>query len=253
MAPANQTILLCSPNDVMDFVGIPGVQLRIDDDNLATGQTVTVAVDAALDDTTLQVNPLTNPILKGEKLQFGGGGTSDFVEVTLSATARTGATSLSVNAISGAILALAEAVDNGVNVAWALRLPKACNYGTAEVLRWCLPRYNATALATSWTANDYATALSSEWICSRMLRAVPETIIKRCERVREELKLVRTGTINIENIPTRSISGMPFMDNTTVDCSYYTHKTRLEQTISDNVPSQNIQYIDYGDAYLLQY
>src|SRR4051794_14645951 len=109
MAPANQAVLLCSPADIMDFLGVPGVQLRLDDDNLATGQTVTVSVDASLGDTTLQVQPLTCPILKGDKLQFGGGGTADFVEVTLSATARTGATSLSVTALAAAISALAEA------------------------------------------------------------------------------------------------------------------------------------------------
>ena len=113
MAPTTLTPLFCLPTDVYDFVGTSGTQLRLDDNLQATGQTVFVVADADLGATTVSITPLIFPMLRGDTLAFDGGGMDAVVTVTLAATARVGATSLSVVALDGALNAQCSAREIG--------------------------------------------------------------------------------------------------------------------------------------------
>ncbi len=246
MAPATQT-LYCFPNDLFDFMGVEGVQLRLDDHNLATGQVVTVTTNAVAGSLSLSIAALQFPLIKGTTLEFDGGGMEDRVEGILSATALVGATTLAVNALSDVVLANAQATDSGVNLVLAKLATKACNYGTDRVNRYCGGRYNYTDLATTWAANEWATTMGSEWMCRRLLRTLPETIKGAVEMAVKEMRMVQMGQMQVPGIGTRSAC-WPFIDNVTVNPAYTNHKIRLQQTISDPTPTQFGAYVDYSDA-----
>lgn len=80
MAPASQAILFCDGADVMDWLSSQAVDMRLDDNNLATGQVIRCVVDALTGATTLQITALRVPLIKGTVLQFNGGGMSETVE-----------------------------------------------------------------------------------------------------------------------------------------------------------------------------
>lgn len=248
MPPAALPNLYCLPNDVFDYLGVPAAELRMDDENLATGQVVTVAADAAPGDTSLSVAPLRFPLIKGSTLHFDGGGMAEVVEVVLSATARVGDVTLAVSALAGAVLNQAQATDSGLNVATAARLLQACKFGTSKVQRYCLARYNDSDLATTVSAQYWATIMAAQWLARRCLRAEPESLKNEAEEVVEELKGVRAGTLSVETVSTRT-AGWPFLDNMTVNPAYTNHKLRLQPSISEGTPTQFGNWIDYSDAY----
>lgn len=250
MAPATQATLLCTPNDVMDFMSIAGVELRLDDQNLASGQTVLVVTAASAGATSLAVAALRFPLLKGTVLHFLGGGMEEVVEVALTATAVVGATSLTVAALDDDIPAEANAQDSGVNTALARLLPKACNYGTAEVKLYCGPVYDVSQLALDWNINRWASILSAEWVCRRCLRPYPDSMEKYTELVREQLTQVRYGQLYLPDVPTTT-ANWPFLDNVSVDFRYWTHKNRVQPTISEATLTQFGQYIDWSDALMI--
>lgn len=246
MAPAAQP-LYCLPNDIYDWLSTEAVDLRLDDHNLATGQTITVRSNAVLADTALNILALRFPLIKGTNLEFDGGGMAAVVTVVLSATAVVGATSLTVVALDGLVNNQAQASDSGVNVALAQRLVKACNYGTDRVNRYCLGRYNASDLQTSWSANEWATTMGALWLCRRVCRDAPKGVLTASEDVLKELKAVQMGQMQVPGIGTRT-AAWPFLDNTTVDPAYWNHKIRFQQSISEGTPTQFANYPDYTDA-----
>ena len=247
MAPAAQANLYAEPNDIVDWLGTEGVDLRLDDHNLATGQTITTTATAVLGATSVSIAALTWPLIKGTTLRFDGGGMAEVVEVVRSATANLGANSLAVVALSADVNAQAQSQDSGVNVALAQRLVKACEYGTDRVNRYCAGRYNTTDLVNTWAANDWATTLGANWLCRRLLRELPNTVKEATEEAMKELKMVLGGQMQIPGVGVRT-AGWPFIDNQTLNIAYSTHKLRLEQTISDPTTMQFTPYIDYSDA-----
>ncbi len=252
MPPPVPTTVLCNPQDVFDYLGSEGAQLRLDDRRLATGQTITVTADAVAGDTTLNVMAVTSPLLRGSTLEFDGGGTETVVQVVLSAVARVGDLTLSVVPLASAILADASAQDNGVNTALAARLIKGCLYGDAQVKTYCSPRYDDGDLAQSWSANRWATCMASRWVAKRLCRPCPQSIQADYEETLLELQKVNNGQLNIENAGTRT-AGFPFITNVTIDIGYYTNKVRVEPSISDSTPTQFPQKIDWSSAFLLEW
>ncbi len=244
--------LYCTPSDLFDYLGTEGVQLALDDHNEATGQKITVAVAAVLGDVTLEINALAFPLLAGTTLTFDGGGAAAVVTVVLTATAPLGATSLTVAPLLADLPILAAATDSGVNTALAARLVKGCRYGTSQVKLYCCSRYDDSALQTCWSANRWATALGAKWIRSRRGQMPPKQIMDDCEEALEEMRQVRVGMLQLEDIPTRT-AGWPFISNVTIDVRYDLVKTRVEEQISEGTPTQYAQYIDWNSALLLQW
>jgi hypothetical protein len=249
-SPPIPSILLTSPQDVYDWLGTEGAQLRLDDRRLATAQTITVTKDTLAGATSLPVMALTQPLLRGDTLEFDGGGIPAVVEVVLSAVAPVGSLALTVVPLSAAVFAEASAPDTGVNIALAQRLVKGCLYGDGQVKLYCSPRYDDLELARSWSVNRWATLIAARWVAKRLCRPCPQSLQADYEECLEELGMVKTGQLNVENAGTRT-AGWPFITNTTVDLTYYVNKIRVEPTLSEGTPTQYPQYIDWTSAFLL--
>lgn len=241
--------LYTSPQDIFDLVGIDAVQLREDDKNLASGQQIATTVAASLGDTSLTIAALSYPLLKGTVVVFAEAAMNPPVEVTLSAVATAGATTLSVVALGADIPAGAIATDNGVNVWLAALMAKGCKYATAKIKSYCCGRYDDSALAQSWSVNNWATIIAARWISSRRFQSVPQGIDAQYQETLEELKAVKIGNLNIEDIGTRT-SGWPFISNVSIDLGYTIRKVRVEPQISEPTPTQYPQCVDYSSVFL---
>ena len=252
MPPPVPSVVLCRPSDVFDYLGTDGTQLRLDDHNLATAQTITVTADALVGDGSIAVMPLTSPLLPGSTLEFDGAAMPAVVEVSLTALAQVGDTSLTVTALTAQVNNLAAATDNGVNTALAARLVKACYYATDQVQQYTAPRYDATNLSQSWSVNRWATVLAAYWIAKRLCRPCPQSIESDYERTMEELEKVLNGQMQIPRISPLT-SGWPFVTNTTIDISYTYDKIRVEPQLSEGTPTQYGQYIDWNSAFLFEW
>ena len=75
-----------------ELVGIDAAQLRLDDQNQASGQQVQATADAVIGATTISVNALQYPMLSGSLLVFSDASMESPVEVTLNAAAAANAT-----------------------------------------------------------------------------------------------------------------------------------------------------------------
>ena len=232
--------------------GVEGVQLRLDDHGLSTGQIVKVVADAAAGATTLSIMALAQPLLKGTVLEFDGGGMASNVEVTLSAVAQVGTNSLTVNALSVQVNANAQATDNGVNLATAQRLLMGCQYATARIKLYCCGRYDDSQLVLANSVNFWARYLACKWVCSRRGQSPPKSVVDECELIMKELEKVQCKQLNIEDIGTRT-ADWPFITNTTVDPIFTIAKTRVEPQISEGTPTVYPQMIDWTSVYALIY
>ncbi len=252
MATPPPAVLFCGPQDVYDLIGTEGGQLRLDDQGMASGQTIIAVANAALGDMTLAITALSAPLLRGSVLEFLGAGMPQQIEVTLSAVAMVGATSLTVNPLSAAVFANSQAVDNGVNLATAYRLVEACRYGTSEVMLWCCARYDPTQLVLSYNVKRWATASGSKWLTSRRGQKPPASIMTEYEEAKEAMRLVQTGMLQIDSAGTRT-SGWPWISNMTVDHRYVNAQVRVQENISEGTPTQYAQWVDWSSVFAFDY
>ncbi len=252
MPPQTLPNLYCVPSDLFDLLGVEAVQLRLDDPQVGTGQTITVTQDALQAATALSIAPLIYPLLRGTTLELLGAGTNPVTEVVLSATAQVGATSLSIGAAPGPILANSSAKDFGVNLATAARLAKACTYGTTRVKLWCCAKYQDSDLATCWSANRWAAAEAALWLCRRRGNPAPSAVEGEIKDARDEMKLVNGGQLRIEDIGTRN-PAWPFISNVTVDIRYDIAKVRAQPGISEGTPTIYPQIVDWDDILSLNW
>jgi len=98
--PITLSTLFCTPNDVWDLLSVAGVDLREDDDGLASGQVIQTTALASAGATSLAVLPTPVALLAGAQLTFSGGGMAAPVTVQLASATSAGATSLTVAAIA---------------------------------------------------------------------------------------------------------------------------------------------------------
>jgi len=244
------------PSDVWDWVSSDFADLAQDDHKLATGQVIRVTTAAAQGALSLSVTALLYPLLSGTQLVFDGGGTTSPVQVTLTATALTGATNLVVAALSASIGQYAQATDSGLNLATGARLLTGCKYGTSQVKLYCSPRYNDSDLFNNagekGSVNRWATILASRWLAKRQLRSCPEGLAEDYEEAMGELRRVQLGSLLIEDIPTRT-SGWPFVTNSAIDIGYSYAKARIEPMLSEATPVQYGQYVDSNSILFVEY
>ncbi len=242
----------CTPQNVMDYLGVEGTQLHLDDRLQSSGLTIQVTADANVNDTILLTTPIVKPMLKGNVLEFNGSGMPVTSEVTLATVARKGDVSLNVQPLTDAIPALASAIDAGVNLAMAWRLILECRYATATVKRYCCGRYNDSQLAQTWSVNDWTRKLAGYAICKRRMQPSPQGVNEDYQAVMNELRMVQCSAMNIEDIGTRT-AGWPFLANNTVDISYNVAKTRSQPSISEGTPTYFGQYIDWDSAMIFEW
>lgn len=251
-APYALPNLYCQPADIWNYLGTEGVDLRLDDHNLATGQTIAVSANAAAGATSLSVNALLYSLLNGATLEFDGGGTQEVVQVQLTAAANQGATTLTVAPLPFAINAQAQAQDNGVNLATGARLAVASIRGTAKVKLYCSNRYDDSQLVLSNSVNEWATIYGSRWLTTRRGQSPPVGIERDWEEALEEMKLVQKGELYIEDIGTRS-NCWPFISNQTIDPNYDVIKARVETQLSEATPTNYPQFVDWQSIFTIEY
>ena len=235
--PATLPNLYCTPQDIYEQLGVDAAQLRLDDQNQASGQQIAASTTAGIGATSISVAALQYGLLAGTRLVFSDAGMSSPVEVTLSSTAASGATSLPVTTLTVAVTGGAIAIDNGVNVWLAGMMTKACRYATARVKLYCCNRYDDTQLVNSWSVNQWAITIACKWIGTRLYRAAPEQIESAYQEVMEELKAVKDGSLDVEDIAPRT-ANWPAFSNVTVDIGYSVRKLRVEQSISEPTQTQ---------------
>ncbi len=250
--PVALSTLFTTPQDIWDLLSSEGVDLRMDDHNLATGQIIYTTSAAAVGATSIAVDSLPVNLLRGSELTFDNAGMTVPVVAQLSSAAVLGATSLSVAALPTAINAGAQARDSGVNAATGLRLLQGTRRGTSRVKFFCNMRYDDSQLVLSGTVNTWATICAAKWLCTRRAQGCPKSLLADYEEAKEEMMMVATGQLHIEDIGTRG-ADWPAVINVTVNPSYDNMRARVQPNISEQSPTQFGQYIDWNSAFAFEF
>lgn len=250
--PITLATLFTTPQDIWDLLSSEGVDLRMDDHNLASGQNITVTADAIAGDTTIAVSSLPVNLLRGAQLTFDMAGMDVPITASLTAAANAGATSITVAALTAPINSGAQARDSGVNAATGARLVVGARKGTSKVKLYCNQRYDDSQLKLSGTVLDWATLYAARFLCTRRAQGCPKSIAEQWEEALDELRMVQSGALAIEDIGTRGVD-WPSMSNITVNPSYDYMRSRVEPQISEQTPTSYAQYIDWNSAAAFEY
>jgi hypothetical protein len=245
--PITLPTLFTYPQDIWDMLSVEGVDLREDDHNLATGQAIELSAAAAVGATTLTVSALPVSLLAGAELVFDSAAMAVPVIAKLTAAAIINATSLSVQALEAAIASGALARDSGINAATGARLLVGARKGTSKVKLYCNQRYDDSQLALSGTVLDWATVCACKFLCTRRAQGCPRSIAADYEECIEEMRMVQSGQLSIEDIGTRGVD-WPTVVNVTVNPAYDHMRARVQPGISEGTPTNYPQYIDWNSA-----
>lgn len=244
--------LFCTPNDIWDMLSTEGVDLRLDDHNLATGQLITVATDAPATSTTISVNAIPVALLAGAQLTFEGGNMASAVTVSLTTAANVGATTLNCVALTDAVYAASQARDSGVNASTGRRLTVAARRGTSRVKLYCNQRYDDSQLKLSGSVLDWATTIACKYLCERRAQGCPKSIKSQYDEVMEELRMVQLGQLAIEDCGTRG-SDWPVVTNVTVNPGRDGMRARVQPNMSEQTPTAYTQFIDWNSVLAFEY
>lgn len=245
--PVTLSTLFCSPQDLWDLLSVEGVDLREDDSNLATGQIIETSAAAAANATSISVVALPVALLRGAELTFLQAGMEVPVTAKLSAAAAAGATSISVSALSAAINSGAQARDSGVNAATGIRLTRAAQRGTSKVKLYCNSRYDDSQLVLCGTVNHWASLVGAKWLCTRRAQGCPKSIKADYDEAIEEMKMVQSGQLSLEDIGTRGVD-WPTISNVIVNPAYDGMRARVQPAMSEGTPTGYAQFIDWNSA-----
>lgn len=248
--PITLSTLFTTPQDVWDLLSVEGVDLREDDHNLATGQIIETSAAAAVDATSISVVALPVALLRGAELTFDLAGMSAPVTAKLSAAAAVGATSISVTTLTSAINSGAQARDSGVNASTGARLVVATRKGTSKVKLYCNARYDDSQLRLSGTVLDWATIAAAKFLCTRRAQGCPKSLQTDYEEAIEEMRMVQSGQLSIEDIGTRGVD-WPTLTNIIVNPAYDGMRSRVQSNISEQTPTAYSQFIDWNSAVVL--
>ncbi len=250
--PITLATLFTSPQDVWDLLSTEGVDLREDDHNLASGQIISTTSDTPVGAVTMAVVALPVALLLGAQLTFDAAGMPVPVIVSLAAAAAVGATSLAIAANTTDVPAGAQARDSGVNAATGARLLVGARKGTSKVKLYCNQRYDDSQLKLSGTVLDWATTAACKFLCTRRAQGCPKGIQADYDEAIEEMRMVQSGQLSIEDIGTRGVD-WPTVTNVTVNAGYDGMRARVEPNISEQTPTAYSQYIDWNSAVILDF
>lgn len=245
--PITLTTLFTTPQDIWDLLSTEGVDLRLDDHNIATGQIIQTTALTAAGATSIAVAALPVALLAGAVLEFDSAGLDAPVSVQLTAAAAASATTLTVAATSAAIPTAAQARDSGVNAATGARLVTAARKGTSKVKLYCNARYDDSQLVLSGSVLDWATIVAAKFLCTRRAQGCPKSIQADFEDSIEELRMVQGGQLQIEDIGTRGVD-WPTVTNVIVNPAYDGMRSRVQPNISEQTPTAYNQFVDWNSA-----
>jgi hypothetical protein len=250
--PITLQTLFCAPQDVWDLLSSEGVDLREDDHNLATGQIIVTTSDTPVGSIVVTVAPIPVPLLAGAQLTFDGAGMPAPVSLSLASVASVGATSLSVAPTATDVPAGAQARDSGVNAATGARLLVGVQKGTSKVKLYCNQRYDDSQLKLAGSVLHWAAVGAAKFLCTRRAQGCPKGIKADYDEAIEEMKMVQSGQLSIEDIGTRGID-WPTVTNVIVNPGYDGMRARVEPNISEQTPTAYSQFIDWNSAFLLDF
>lgn len=250
--PITLSTLFCSPQDVWDLLSVEGVDLREDDSNLASGQIIQTTSDSPVGSTSIAVAATPVALLAGAQLTFLQGGMSVPVTVQLTSAANVGAVSLQVATTGTDIPSGAQARDSGVNAATGARLLVGARKGTSKIKLYCNQRYDDTQLKLSGTVCDWATIAAAKFLCTRRAQGCPKGIKADYDEMIEELRMVQSGQLSIEDIGTRG-GDWPQVINVTVNPAYDYMRARVEPNISEQTPTAYSQFIDWNSIFAFEF
>lgn len=245
--PITLSTLFTTPNDIWDYLSVEGVDLRLDDHNLSSGQIITTTADALVNATSISVSALPVALLRGTVLTFENASMSDPVQVTLNTIANLGDTTLSVTTLTTQINSGATARDSGVNAATGKRLTVAARKGTSKVKLYCNSRYDDSQLKLCGSVLDWATIIAAKFLCERRAQGCPKSLRSEYDEVIEELKMVQAGQLQLEDAGTRGVD-WPSISNLSVNPSYDYNRARVEPNLSEATPTAYPQYLDWNSA-----
>ncbi len=250
--PVTLNILFCTPQDVWDLLSVEGVDLRQDDHNLASGQIIETMAVGAIGATSISVNPLPVPLLRGAVLVFDGAGMSAPIQVSLTAVGNVADTTITVAALTTQVNSGAQARDSGVNAATGARLLVGTRKGTSKVKLYCNARYDDSQLVLSGSVCDWSALCAARFLCMRRAQGCPKSIQEEYDDLIEEMRMVQMGQLNIEDIGTRGVD-WPTVTNVTVNPAYDFMRARVEPNISEQTPTGYSQFIDWNSAAWIEY
>lgn len=250
--PITLSTLFTMPQDIWDMLSVEGVDLRLDDRNLASGQIVETNASAAIGATSLSVVALPVALLRGAQLTFDMAGMTVPITVSLTAAASPSDTSISVTALTVAVNSGAQARDSGVNAATGARLLVGARKGTSEVKLFCNQRYDDSQLVLSGTVLDWATVCASRWLCKRRVQGCPKGLEADYRDVEKRMMLVQAGQLSIEDIGTRGVD-WPTITNVTVNPAYDAMRARVQTNMSEGTPTGYSQFVDWNSAASLSF
>ena len=245
--PITLSTLFTSPQDVWDLLSSEGVDLRLDDHNLASGQIIQTSADTPVGSTTMTIAPTPVALLIGAQLTFDGAGMTVPVTVQLILVADVGTTTLSIQTTTTDIPSGAQARDSGVDATTGARLLVGARKGTSKVKLWCNSRYDDSQLKLSGTVLDWATICAAKFICQRRAQDCPKGLAADYKEATEEMKMVQSGQLQIEDIGTRGVD-WPTVSNITVNPAYNMMRARVQPNISEQTPTGYAQFIDFNSA-----
>lgn len=248
--PVTLSTIFCQPQDVWDFLSTEGVDLREDDHNLASGQIISTTSDSPIGSTTVAVAALPVALLAGAQLTFDSAGMSVPITVQLTAAASVGATSISVSLTTVDVPSGAQARDSGVNAATGARLLVGCRKGTSKVKLWCNARYDDSQLRLSGTVLDWTVICAAKFLCTRRAQGCPKSIAADYKEAIEEMQMVQSGQLSIEDIGTRG-ADWPTISNVIVQPGYDGMRARVQPFISEQTPTAYGQFVDWNSAAML--
>lgn len=251
--PITLSTLFTSPQDVWDMLSTEGVDLREDDHNQASGQIIQTTADFVPGPIVMAVTALPVALLSGAWLTFDGAGLTVPVQVQLAAAASIGATSIFITQpTTVTIPAGAQARDSGVNAATGARLMVGARKGTSKVKLYCNQRYDDSQLKLAGSVLDWATICACKFLCTRRAQGCPAGITADYDEAVEEMKMVQSGQLAIEDIGTRGVD-WPTFTNITVNPGYDGMRSRVEPNISEQTPTGYSQFIDWNSAAIFEH
>ncbi len=103
----------------------------------------------------------------------------------------------------------------------------------------------------SGTVLDWATVAAAKFLCTRRAQGCPKSIKEDYDEAVEEMRMVHSGQLSIEDIGTRGVD-WPTVTNVMVNPAYDGMRARVQTNISEQTPTAYSQFIDWNSAFLLE-
>jgi len=130
-------------------------------------------------------------------------------------------------------------------------IEQALQWATAQVRLYCALHYDATALASSYIINHWATVLGAVYVCSRRLNEIPDSLRLLAYGpdgkggAFGDLEKIRLKKLALPDVSYRN-PNRPAYSNVHVDPNYWLRQIRVQRPVSDQQGIQHTQSPDWA-------